>query len=77
MISHFEAGHPEHRGALRIAHNPAEITSEGSWFDLSRRCYTKRYHPAEVAFLKANVPLVKFAPLDEPPFVDLGMHSES
>ena len=77
MISHFETAHPQHRGALRIAHDPSEITGDGSWFDLSRRSYTKRYHPAEVAFLKANVPLVKFAPLDEPPFVDARLHSES
>ena len=71
LIAAFELKHPDFRGQLHVVGDPAEIGDKGTYFDVSRRTYTKRYHEAEVAFLKAHVPLVKFTPDDEPDFINL------
>ena len=39
-------------------------------FDVTDRTYNRTYSEAEVAFLKAHVPLIKFLPKGEPPFVE-------
>jgi acetyltransferase-like isoleucine patch superfamily enzyme len=70
LIAQFESDHPEHRGGLVAVHDAGEIHDDDRcYFDLSTRTYTKRLLPAEVAFLRATVPLVKFAPAGEPDFV--------
>ncbi|MCO4764097.1 MAG: hypothetical protein KC502_21480 [Myxococcales bacterium] len=72
IIAEFEASHPEHAGMLQAAHDGGEIRDdERTWFDLSNRTYTQRYSAAEVAFLKAHVPLIKFTPRGAPAFIDL------
>jgi len=63
------AKHPEHYGQVRVIQSPAERRSDVCCFDVSRRTYTRTYSPAEVAFLKAHVPLVKFTPDGAEPFV--------
>lgn len=69
MVGKFEQDHPEFAGLVQVAQSPDERDPNRCWFDVSTRTYRKAYHPAEVAFLKANVPLVKFYPEGEPPFV--------
>jgi acetyltransferase-like isoleucine patch superfamily enzyme len=69
LIDAFTARNPEHAGKLLVATSPDEIRPGICCFDVSRRAYTKTRSEAEVAFLKAHVPLVKFSPLGEPPFV--------
>lgn len=69
LITAFEEQNSRYRGQLHVVSDPNEIGAEGSYFDVSRRIYTKRYLEAEVAFLKAHVPLVKFFPDDEPDFI--------
>lgn len=71
LIDAFIARNPEHAGKLLVATSPDEIRPGVCCFDVSRRVYTKTRSEAEVAFLKAHVPLVKFTPLGEPPFVAL------
>lgn len=71
LVDAFTARHPEHAGKLLVVTSSDEIRSDVCCFDVSRRAYTKTRSEAEVAFLKAHVPLVKFTPLGEPPFVGL------
>lgn len=71
LVDAFTARHPEHAGKLLVVTSPEEIRPGVCCFDVSRRAYTKTRSEAEVAFLKAHVPLVKFSPLGEPPFVGL------
>ncbi|HKP52805.1 MAG TPA: acyltransferase [Chloroflexia bacterium] len=68
MIDAFVSTHPEYRGQLMVARSPEERREGVCCFDVSQRTYTKNYGEAEIAFLKANVPLVKFAPEGEGPF---------
>ena len=70
LIDAFTSRHPEYAGQLLVAASPDEIRPGVCCFDVSRRVYTKTRSEAEVAFLKAHVPLVKFTPLGEPPFVE-------
>lgn len=70
LVDAFTARHPEYAGELLVAASPEEIRPGVCCFDVSRRVYTKTRSKAEVAFLKAHVPLVKFTPLGEPPFVE-------
>ena len=70
LIDAFTARHPEYAGKLLVATSPEEMRPGVCCFDVSRRVYTKTRSEAEVAFLKAHVPLVKFAPLGEPPSVE-------
>lgn len=70
IIEEFESQNPHFRGALVAVHDASEIRNdERTYFDCSTRTYTKRLLEGEVAFMKAWVPLVKFAPIDEPAFV--------
>jgi acetyltransferase-like isoleucine patch superfamily enzyme len=70
LIDAFTTRHPGYDGKLLVATSPEEIRPGVCCFDVSRRVYTKTYSEAEVAFLKAHVPLVKFTPLGEPSFVE-------
>lgn len=79
LIDAFVKEHPQYRGQLMVVTSPDEIRQGVCCFDVSRRTYTRTYSEAEVAFLKAHVPLVKFAPDGEPPFVSPqhDLHSSS
>jgi acetyltransferase-like isoleucine patch superfamily enzyme len=70
LIDAFTARHPGYAGKLLVVTSPNEIRPGNCCFDVSRRVYTKTRSEAEVAFLRAHVPLVKFTPLGEPPFVE-------
>lgn len=68
MIADYEAKHPEHAGRiLAVAEIPQDASGEVTYLDLSDRTYTRRWSKAEVGFFKANVPLIKLTPKDEPP----------
>jgi acetyltransferase-like isoleucine patch superfamily enzyme len=69
MIDAFEQQHPDLRGRLMVVGPGEQPPARGTWFDVTRRTYRKTYDPAEVAFLKEHVPLIKFIPEGEPPFV--------
>lgn len=73
LIHAFELAHPEYRGALRAT--TTRVATDGydgiTTFDVSTRTYTRTNSDAEVAFLKAHVPLVKFTAADEPSFIQL------
>lgn len=69
LIDIFVRRHPEHRGRLRVVTTQQDVVDGVSCFDVSRRTYTRRRSEAEVAFLKANTPLIKFTPEGDPPFV--------
>jgi acetyltransferase-like isoleucine patch superfamily enzyme len=56
IIHGFEQSHPEYKNKI-IA--------------VADRTYTKKHTEAEVAFMKENVPLIKFVPKDEPVFVNV------
>lgn len=68
MLDAFLAQNPGHRGLLRVARSARDLAPGVTNFDVSRRVYTRTRSAAEVDFLKANVPLVKFTPDGEPPF---------
>ena len=70
LIDAFTTRHPEYAGELLVVTSPDGIRPGVCCFDVSRRVYTKTYSEAEVAFLKAHVPLVKFTPLGETSFVE-------
>jgi acetyltransferase-like isoleucine patch superfamily enzyme len=69
LIDGFERAYPEYRDSLMVAKSPSERHDHLTWFDVSTRTYNKRYRPAEVKFLKAHTPLVKFIPDGSDPFV--------
>lgn len=69
LIARFEAERPELADQLHVARSPAERVAGRCTFDVSTRTYTQTKSPAEVAFLKAHVPLVKFTPDGQPAFV--------
>ena len=72
VFAEFERDHPQHTGALVAVHDAGEIVDDGrTFFDLSTRTYTRRRSEAEVAFLLATVPLVKFSPAGEGAFIEL------
>lgn len=69
ILAEFEARHPEHAGRVRVRQE-SEGTDEGvTYLDPADRTYTRTRSAAEVAFFRAHVPLVKFVPRGEPPFV--------
>ena len=70
LIDAFTARHPEYAGELLVVTSLDGIRPGVCCFDVSRRAYTKIRSEAEVAFLKAHVPLVKCTPLGEPSFVE-------
>lgn len=69
LIAAFVAEHPAHAGQLVVARSPDDRCAGVTTFDVSKRVYTKTRSPAEVAFLKAHVPLVKFTPEGEAAWV--------
>lgn len=69
LINLFIKDHPEYKGHLAVVRSPGEAREGTCCFDVSRRTYTKSYSPAEVAFLKAHIPLIKFIPDGEPQIV--------
>jgi len=70
IIDKFIEENPEYNGQLAVIRSPNERREGVCCFDVSRRTYTRTYSKAEVAFLKAHVPLIKFTPDGEPPFVE-------
>jgi acetyltransferase-like isoleucine patch superfamily enzyme len=77
LIDEFESQHPEYAGKLEVVTNSSERPAGRPWLDVSTRTYAKSYHPAEVAFLKANVPIVKFIADDESSFIDLDLSGQA
>jgi acetyltransferase-like isoleucine patch superfamily enzyme len=70
IFEEFFVSHPEHRGALGVAEGATDVRDDGrTWFNVADRTYTRTCSAAEVAFLKAWVPLVKFTPAGAAPFV--------
>jgi acetyltransferase-like isoleucine patch superfamily enzyme len=71
LVDAFEIMHPEHAGLIQVARAIAERDEDRCWFDVSTRTYRKRLHLGEVAFLRAHVPLIKFAPEGEGSFINV------
>jgi len=69
LINRFVTENPKYEGQLAVIRSPEDRREGVCCFDVSRRTYTRTYSEAEVAFLKAHVPLIKFTPEGEPPFV--------
>ena len=70
FIDEFIAEHPEHDERLSVVSSSEEFQSDGrTYFNVGDRTYTKIKSRAEVEFLRANIPLVKFTPAGEAPFV--------
>lgn len=69
LIDRFVAANPGFAGQLRVVRSDDEIAEGICCFNVVDRTYTRTYSDAEVAFLKGHVPLVKFAPRGELPFV--------
>jgi hypothetical protein len=70
LIEAFVADHPEHRDRLRVVTGGEHVPEDGqTCFNVLDRTYTKVRSRAEVEFLKKHVPLVKFSPAGEAPFV--------
>jgi acetyltransferase-like isoleucine patch superfamily enzyme len=69
LITVFEGEYASYKGLVKVILSPDDTMPDKICFDVSTRTYTKKYHPAEVAFLKMFVPLIKFTPVGEPPFV--------
>jgi len=70
LIDAFVAKFPQYRSQLAVATSPSEMRQDICCFDVTDRTYNRTYSEAEVAFLKAHVPLIKFLPKGEPPFVE-------
>lgn len=60
---------PQYRRALRVIQSPDDAEDGVTCFDVSTRTYTRLRSEAEIRFLKDSVPLIKFTPVGEPPFV--------
>lgn len=71
LILAFEQKHPEFKEELKVVHSPEQIVENFTCFDVSRRVYTKRKTPSEIAFLKEHVPRIKFVPDGEGSFIEL------
>jgi len=69
LIDDFTVNHTDVEGKLTVARSPNERISDTCWFDVSTRTYNKTLKPIEVAFLKSMVPLIKFIPEGEGPFI--------
>ena len=75
ILDAFLAEYPEHRPHLRVVKDASEIVQGVTCLDVSRRVYTQTRSIAEVAFLKAHVPLIKFTPDGVAPFVTPQSHA--
>jgi acetyltransferase-like isoleucine patch superfamily enzyme len=69
LIDAFVRDYPQCEGQLIVIRSPDQAVEGACCFDVSRRTYTRTYSQAEVAFLKKHIPLIKFTPEGEPPFV--------
>lgn len=71
LIDEFEIENPKFAGMLKIVYSESEMlkNTEKTYFNISNRTYTKKLNDAEVAFMKKNVPLIKFIPHDELEFI--------
>ena len=69
LIDVFVQKYPEYAGQLIVVQSPNDRPEGVCCFDVSQRTYTRTYSQAEVAFLKTYVPLIKFSPEGEPPFM--------
>lgn len=65
MIDEFVAKNPVYEGKLDVVMSMNDRVEGVTYFDVSTRKYTKNYHEAEVSFLKAHVPLIKFTPMTQ------------
>lgn len=72
LIGSFAWEHPECLEQLVVVCDASEIVDdERTYFDVSTRTYTRTHSAAEVAFLKAWTPLVKFTAVGEDSFIKL------
>lgn len=63
LICHFLEDKPQFSGCLEPCIDYPQILKAGvTYFSVKDRTYTQNYSEAEVAFLRANTPLVKFYP---------------
>ena len=70
LVDRFVDEHPEHANRLVVVTSDEEIDEDDrTYFNVADRTYTRRRTDAEVAFLRAHVPLVKFVPRGDPAFV--------
>ena len=69
LIHEFVDKYPQYRGKLQITRSPVDTDNDVTYFDLQTRTYSRKTLEAEVMFLKAYMPLVKFTPMGAPPFV--------
>ncbi|MFX1392105.1 MAG: hypothetical protein ACFFAH_00895 [Promethearchaeota archaeon] len=69
LIDDFINKYPKYKDKLKVVQSADEIEDNICCFDVSRRIYTKRYLEAEIKFLKAYVPLIKFIPENENTFI--------
>ena len=72
LIDEFCTRRPEFRGQLAVVENPGERVAGVTSFNVATRTYTKTFAEAEVAFLREQVPLIKFVPEGEPSFITRG-----
>lgn len=63
MLEEFFLESPQYRGQLRACVSfPTQVSPDVTYFNVTDRTYNKLLTEAEVSFLKAKVPLVKFVP---------------
>jgi acetyltransferase-like isoleucine patch superfamily enzyme len=69
IIDDFVSQNVQYKNQLITIQSPLEIIEGITCFNLADRTYTKTYSSAEIIFLKHHIPLIKFTPKDEPPFI--------
>lgn len=69
IIEAFLLQHADFRGRLHVLAEGEPAQPGVTCFDVRTRTYTQTYDAAEVTFLKASVPLIKFVPRGSEPFV--------
>lgn len=69
ILDAYLATQPQWRDQLRVVTHPSDRREGITCFDVSTREYTRTRSEAEVAFLKAHVPLIKFTPVGAEPWV--------
>lgn len=69
LVDAFLAKKPQFDGQLKVIRSADERVDGLTCLDVSTRTYTRTYSQAEVEFFREHVPLVKFTPDNEAPFV--------
>lgn len=69
ILAVWSTHEPNFAREIDVILDQSQRRSDHAWFDVSTRTYNKRLTPAEVAFMQTHVPLVKFSPDGEPPFI--------